>query len=62
MIDFENFKEELPGKEKFYRSLTDRKISEKEHEHVLKCLEKIWNENDERLSQLLFKMWRFIMS
>ena len=41
MIDFEYFKEELPSKEKFYRSLTDRKISEKEHEHVLKCLEKI---------------------
>ena len=24
--DFEKFKEELPGKEKFYSSLTDRKI------------------------------------
>ena len=32
--DFEKFKEELPGKEKFYSSLTDRKISDNEYEHV----------------------------
>ena len=27
MTDFENFKEELPSKEKFHSSLTDRKIT-----------------------------------
>ena len=40
MSDFEKFKEELPGKEKFYSSLTDRKISDKEYEHVLNIWER----------------------
>ena len=35
MSDFEKFKEELPNKEKFYNSLTDKKITEKEYEHVV---------------------------
>ena len=35
MSDFEKFKEELPGKEKFYSSLTDRKITDKEYEDVI---------------------------
>ena len=38
MSDFEKFKEELPSKEKFYSSLTEKlvtKISDKEYEHVL---------------------------
>ena len=35
MSDFEKFKEELPNKEKFYSSLTNRKISDKEYEHDL---------------------------
>ena len=35
MTDFKKFKEELPSKEKFYSSLTDRKITDKECEHVL---------------------------
>ena len=39
MSDFERFKEELPSKEKFYSLLTDRKISDKEHDHVLN----VWN-------------------
>ena len=39
MSDFEHFKEKLPGKEKFYSSLTNKKINSKEHEHVLK----VWN-------------------
>ena len=34
MGNFENFKEELPCKEKFYSSLTDRKNSYKEYEHI----------------------------
>ena len=29
MSDFENFKEELPSKERFYSSLSNTKISEK---------------------------------
>ena len=36
MTDFEKFKEELPNKEKCYSSLTDRKVSGKEYEHVIK--------------------------
>ena len=35
MSHFEKFKEELPGKEKFYSSLTVRKINGKENEHVV---------------------------
>ena len=36
---FEKFKEELPCKERFYSSLTCRKITDKEFEHVLN----VWN-------------------
>ena len=39
MRNFENFKEQLPSKENFYSSLTVKKISGKEYEHVLK----VWN-------------------
>ena len=39
MSDFEKFKEELLSKEKFISSLTDRKITDKEYEHVLS----VWN-------------------
>ena len=39
MNDFETFKEELPSKEKFYSSLTNKKINDKEYEHVLN----VWN-------------------
>ena len=39
MNDFEKIKEQLPNKEKFYSSLTGKKISDKEYEHVLK----VWN-------------------
>ena len=35
MSDFEKFKEELPSRKKFYSSWTDRRISDKEYEHVL---------------------------
>ena len=41
MSDFEKFKEEILSKEKFYSSLTYRKVSEKEHEHVLNVWKKI---------------------
>ena len=33
------FKEEFPSKEKFYSSLMDREITDKEHEHVFN----VWN-------------------
>ena len=39
MTDFEKFKEKLPCKEKFYSSLTNIKINDKEYEHVLN----VWN-------------------
>ena len=39
MCDFEKLKQELPRKEKFYGSLTNKKISDKEYYHVLK----VWN-------------------
>ena len=35
MGNFEKFKEQLPSKEKFYSSLTSKKISDKKYEHVL---------------------------
>ena len=44
MSDFEKFKEKLPSKEKFYSSLTGKKVDEqrsgKEDEHVLNVWEK----------------------
>ena len=36
MTDFKKFKEQLPSKEKFYSSLTGKKISNKEYDYVLK--------------------------
>ena len=41
MSDFENLKEELPSKEKFDSSSTNRDISDKEYKHVLNVWEKI---------------------
>ena len=41
MSDFEKFKEELPSKKMFYSLLTDRKISDKEDEHVLNVWKKM---------------------
>ena len=42
MRDFEKFKEELPSKEKFYSPLTNRRIVDKEYEHVLN----VWNKSE----------------
>ena len=39
MSDFQKFKVELPTKEKFYKSLTSRKATHTEHEHILT----VWN-------------------
>ena len=41
MTDSKKFNEKLPSKEKFYSSLTDKKITDKEYEHVINVLEKI---------------------
>ena len=35
MSNFENFKEKLLSKVKFHSSLTGKKITDKEYEHVL---------------------------
>ena len=42
MSDFIKFKEQLPSKEKFYSSLTRKKVSYKAYEHVLK----VWNKSE----------------
>ena len=39
MTHFEKFKEKLTSKEKFYSSLTGKRISDKEYDHVLN----VWN-------------------
>ena len=39
MSDFESFKKELPHQDRFYSSLTDKKISDKEFKHVAN----VWN-------------------
>ena len=39
MSYFEKFKKKSPSKERFYISLTDRKITDKEYDHVLD----VWN-------------------
>ena len=44
MSDVKKFKEELPGKEKFYSSSTDEKISDEEYDHALK----VWNESEKK--------------
>ena len=44
MSDFEKLKKEFPIREKFYSSLSDRKISDKENDHVLK----VWNKFEMR--------------
>ena len=40
MSDFEKFEEELPSKEIFYSSLTNRKTTDKEYEHGFTVLNK----------------------
>ena len=40
MTDSKKFNEKLPSKEKFYSSLNDKKITDKEYEHVINVLEK----------------------
>ena len=59
--DYEIFKEELLSKEKFYSPLTDRKLVTTNMNMFLMPGQN-WNKNNERLSQLVFKMWRFTIS
>ena len=40
MTDLEKFKEELPSKQSFYSSLTDRKLTDKEYEHFINVCKK----------------------
>ena len=40
MGNFEKFQEELPSKEKFYSSLTNKKISDKEYDNLLNVWKK----------------------
>ena len=47
MSDFEKFREGLPSKKKFYSLLTDRKISDKEYEHVFN----VWNKFEMKTMQ-----------
>ena len=42
MSNFEKFKEELPSKEKFYSSLTYKKISGKDYDYVFT----VWNKSE----------------
>ena len=62
MRAFQKFKEELPNKERFYSSSIDQTLADKEYEHAFNVWKNIWNENNERLSRLVFKMKRFIIS
>ena len=55
MSDFEKFKEELPRKEEFYGPLTNRKISDKEYEHVLNVWKKFEMKTRENYHNLYLK-------
>ena len=58
MSYFEKFKEEFPSKEKFYSSLTDRKTSDKEFEHVLIVLNKFKMETIKNQHELYLTLKR----
>ena len=45
LSNFENSKEEFPSKEKFYSSLTNRKITDKQYQHVLN----VWNKTEMKM-------------
>ena len=56
MSDSEKFKGELPSKEKFYGSLTYRKITGKVHGHVFNVWKKHGIKKNERLPRFAFQM------
>ena len=48
MSDFKKFKEQLPSKEKFYSSLTGKRISKKEYDHFVK----VWNKFEMKMMKI----------
>ena len=62
MSDFEKFKKKLSGKEKFYSSLTDRKITDKEYEHILNVYVDMQYLKRQTLSLNLFQILTWIYS
>ena len=61
MTDFGKFKEKLPGKEKFYSSLTGKKNTGKEYDHVLKVWSKFEMKTMKDCHDLYFKMWPLLL-
>ena len=55
MSGFEKFKQDFPKKKKFYRSLTGKKIIDKEYEHVLKVWDKFGMKTMEDYHKLYLK-------
>ena len=53
MSNFENFKEQLARKEKFYSSLKGKKVSGKEYDHVLK----VWNKFEMKAMQYYYDLY-----
>ena len=49
MSSFEKFKENLPSKEKFYRSLPGQKIGDKQYEHPLK----VWDRFQMKIRKII---------
>ena len=62
MTDFEKFKEELPCKENFYSSLTDRKVADKEYEYFLNIWKKFEMKTMKDYHDLYFKCDNFLLA
>ena len=64
LTDFEKFKKELPGKEKFYSSLTDRKImrniyvSKRTEMKTMKCYRNLYLKSDVLVLGDVFEKFR----
>ena len=53
MSKFKKFKEELSSTEKFYSSLTGKKIRDKEYQHVLK----VWNKSEMKIMKDFYDLY-----
>ena len=62
MSNFEKLKTELPSKEKFYSSLTNRKISDKEYEHALIVQNKFQMETMKDYHDLYLKRYVLLLA